>query len=184
MKIAAITVFVAMAALAGCSRSDKTATPEPVGTTTVTSAPLTLSTPDEEELDRRERYAIDALLARPVFMNGDAERPVDERPASRVMRIMDTLDDLSLGRFSSVEGDDRTLFHVQMALMLDADFLENTSDVDVHVDRGVVTLTGTSTTPAARASVERIAMQQSGVARVDNRLRIGPMRAPASHERR
>lgn len=184
MKIGAIAVFVALAALAGCSRNDKTATPEAVGTTTVTSAPLTLSTPDEDELDRREGYAIDALLARPVFMNGDAERPVDERPATRVMRIMDTLDELSLGRFSTVQGDERTLFHVQMALMLDADFLENASDVDVQVDRGVVTLTGTTTTPASRASVERIAAQQSGVARVDNRLRIGPMRAPTGHTRR
>ena len=171
MKITAIAVFAAMAALAGCSRSDKTATQEAASTTTVTSAPLILPAPDDEQHDRPERYAIDAILARPIFMNGDAERPVDQRPAARVMRTMDTLDDLSLGRFSSVEGDDRTLFHVQMALMLDADFLENASDVDVQVEHGVVTLTGITTTPAARTSVERIASEQSGVVKVENRLR-------------
>ena len=107
-----------------------------------------------------------------------------ESAVSRVTGVMETLHGVALYPFSLAERDDRTQFHIQMALLRDADFVEHASDIDVQVDHGVVTLEGTTTTPAARTAAERIASQQSGVVQVDNRLRIGPMLPPTGHSRR
>jgi osmotically-inducible protein OsmY len=154
-----IVAFMAVAALVGCARNDRTATEGPVSTTTVTLAPITIAGPSDEELDRRANAA----------------------SVAHVTGAMETFDDLTGHPFSLPEGDDRTQFHIQMALLEDADFVAHASDIDVQVDQGIVTLRGVTTTPRARAAAERIASRQSGVFEVDNRLRIGPALPPTGH---
>ena len=129
-----IVAFIAVAALAGCSRNDKTATEEPVSTTTVTLAPITIAGPSDEELDRRANAAT----------------------VAHVTGAMEAFDDLTGHPFSLPEGDERTQFHIQMALLQDADFEAHASDIDVQVDQGVVTLRGVTTTPEARTAAERM----------------------------
>ncbi len=170
MKIAAIGAFLAMTMLSGCARKDKLATDEPVSTTTVTSAPLTLSKHPDGELDR-------GTDPQPIF-DEDTQRIVSELSIARVSGVMETLNDLSLRPFEPADDDERAQFHVQMALLHDADFVDHASDVDVRVEHGAVTLAGTTSTPEARVAAERIASRQAGVVSVDNRMRVGPLRAP------
>lgn len=179
-----IVAFLALAVVAGCSRNDKTATPEPVGTTTVTSMPLTLATPADGELDRRDDRANGATPTHPAFTDDMVERAVGELSTSPVTGVTETVQGLSLRPFMVGDGDERAQFRVQFALLHDDDFVEHASDIDVRAEHGVVTLQGTTTTPAARTAAERIAGRQPGVAQVDNRLRIGPIGPPSGHTRR
>lgn len=171
-----LLAFVAVAALVGCGRNDKTATEQPVGTATVTMAPITLAGPSDEELDRRANAAI---RAQPFIATEGEGVAVAGIVASHVPGVMETVNDVAFPfhPFSVPEGDDRIQFHIQMALLRDAELVDHASDIDVQVDHGVVTLEGIAT-PAARASAERIASHQSGVVTVDNRMRIGPTRPP------
>lgn len=165
-------MFITVAALVGCSRNDKTATEEPVSTTTVTLAPITLVGPSDEELASRANAATEAQAM------AEAESALPH-----VIGAMDTLNE-PLQAFSPTARDDRTAFHIQLALLQDADFVAQASDIDVQVEQGVVTLRGVTTTPEARTTAERIASRQSGVVKVDNRLRIGPALPPTGHRNR
>jgi osmotically-inducible protein OsmY len=162
MKIVAI---LALGALVGCSRNDKTATVEPVSTVTVTSETITVPlTPTDQELDRR------AMLAAAQTMPGVAE----------------TVDVPSVLAVTPPDADDQTTMHVQVALLKDPDFVEHSSDVVVHVDRGTVTLQGNTTTPQARTAAERIVMRQEAVVSVNNELRVvqvQPKNAPTKANR-
>jgi osmotically-inducible protein OsmY len=164
--------FIAALALVGCSRTDKTATEEPVSTTTLTMAPVTVVGPSDEELVRRANAANAASEAQALAQA--------ELALPRVTGLVETLNELTVEPYSPPLGDDRIQFHIQLALLHDAAFVDNASDVDVHVDKGVVTLRGVATTPEVRTTAERIASRQSGVVNVDNRLRIGVVRPPSA----
>ena len=172
-----ILALMAALALVGCSRNDKTATEEPVGTTTITLAPVTVVGGSEDEL---ELGANAATVAQPTFADG-FEGMTPATAVARVTGMMETLHGVAVYPFSIAERDDRTQFHIMMALLRDADFVDHASDIDVKVDHGAVTIEGITSTPSARTSAERIASQEPGVVSVDNRLRIGPLRAPNGH---
>lgn len=161
MKMVAIMV---LAGVVGCSRSDRTATVEQVSTVTVTSAPLTVpaASSDDDQLDRRVVLAAARTLPVVIDAVGGMNALASHEPTS----------------------DEQATFKVQLAL-LDDDFMDPASDIDVRVDNGVATLRGTTTTPEARTDAERIAMRYPGVASVDNQLRVGPpvRRAAPPHHR-
>ena len=171
-----IVALIAALALAGCSRNDKTATEEPVSTTTLTMAAVTVVGPSDEELVRRANAANAASEAQ-ALAEAEAALP-------RVTGMMETLDELTVPPYSPPQTDGRIQFHIQLALLHDAELVDNASDLDVHVDQGVATLRGVTTRPEVRTTAERIASSQSGVVKVDNRLRIGPVRPPADHGNR
>ena len=174
--------ILAVLALVGCSRNDKTATVEPVGTTTVTSAPATMGPVSEQELDRRETAIV---LAQPSFSTSDVDRAIGQLDMTRVTDVMEPLNDLARNPLSPApEGDERTLFHVQMALLRSEEVVDHAGDIDVKVDHGAVTLEGVTSTPSARTAAERVALQQPDVSTVDNRLRVGPVPAPRGHAQR
>jgi osmotically-inducible protein OsmY len=178
MKTLAI---LALLALVGCSRNDKTATVEPVGTTTVTSAPATMGEVSEQQLDRPETSIV---LSQPSFSTSDVDRAINQINMTRVTEVMEPLNDLARNPLSPApEGDERTTFHVQMALLRSEEVVDRAGDIDVKVDHGAVTLEGVTSTPAARTAAERVALQQPDVTTVDNRLRVGPVPPPRGHAR-
>ena len=135
-----------------CIYSDRTV--EQVSTVTVTSADLTVpsANADQDELDRR------------VILAAAQNLPV----------VFDALGGMNALATHQPTSDDQATFQVQLALLDDADFMRQASDIDVRVDDGVATVRGNTTTPEARTDAERIAMRYAGVASVDNQLRVSP----------
>jgi|SRR6185503_14316281 len=80
------------------------------------------------------------------------------------------------GQQPSSTEDLKTEKQVQADLQNDSDLKDNT--VDVWINHGVATLTGTVDTPAERAKAVRITRAE-GVARVDNQLKVGSKTAKA-----
>jgi hyperosmotically inducible protein len=69
--------------------------------------------------------------------------------------------------------DDKTL-EDRIDYHLETNALVRKYNVDVKVEKGVVTLTGDVATAAQKAEAERLAKGVSGVTRVDNRIQIDP----------
>jgi hypothetical protein len=178
MKIAAISAFLAVAALSACARNDKTATHEPVGTTTVTSAPLPLDTSANGELDHvAVRLEGPAEIASPTLTTIGTDRSVSRLSEAHVtVAPGGALQEVSLA-FAKGESDEDVRFDVAMALLRDSYLVDHAADVDVQVTNGAVTLGGTAATSEARTAAERIVLRESGVAAVDNRMRVGPLPA-------
>jgi osmotically-inducible protein OsmY len=156
MKIAA---FMVLAGLVGCSRSDKTATVEPVGTVTVTSADLTppaAAIGEQDELDRR------VILA----------------AARNLPAVIDVVGGMNASATHEPTGDEQATVDVQLALLDDDAFTGDAKDatdiIDVRVDNGIATIRGNATTPEARTQAERIALRHRGVVSVDNQVRVRP----------
>src|SRR4029079_117942 len=78
------------------------------------------------------------------------------------------------GQQPSSTEDLKTEKQVQADLQNDSDLKDNT--VDVWINHGVATLTGTVDTTAERAKAVRITRAE-GVARVDNQLKVGSKKA-------
>ncbi len=161
MKILAV---MALAALVGCSRNDKTATEEPASTVTVTSAPIAVggsgSAPDP------------------------ATKAAAELAVANASGVVGALEEITLQQPGAESPDDRTAFKIQLALLQDQYFVDHAGDVDVKVDHGVASLHGTTSTPEARTAAERITSKQPGVTVVDNQLRLGPVDPTSGHTRR
>jgi hypothetical protein len=149
-----IVAFMVLAAMVGCSRSDKTATVEQVSDVTVTSAPMTVPAvnADAEELDRRVVLAAARNLPVVIDAVGGMNAVATHQPGS----------------------DEQATFKIQLALVDDAYFTRYPSDIDVRVDDGIATLRGNTATPEGRTEAERIAMRYPGVVSVDNQLRVAP----------
>lgn len=187
------TIIVAACALiVACSRSDKTATEETVSTTTITAAPVTLAGPSDEELVRRVEAAVSSnaelsILARGieldvtegvVTLRGPTPDPAAkaelEAVVARVPGVVETLNKLELRAPTDEESDDTIAFSLQRALLTDPAVESEADRVTIEVNRGIVTLRGTSTTPAMRASVERVVRRTPGVVVIENRLTTPP----------
>jgi len=176
MKLAALRAILAVVAVVGCSRNDKTATHELTSTTTVTSAPLTLETPADRELDHGAiRLQRPAEVASPSLTTIGADPSVSRLSEARVTVVGSTLQEVSL-TFAKGESDEDVRFDVAMALLRDGYLVDHAADVDVQVTNGAVTLAGTASTPEARTAAERIVLREPGVASVHNRMRVGPLR--------
>ncbi len=162
MKIVAILV---LAGLVGCSRSDKTATVEQVGTVTVTSAPLTEPAAAAEQGDELDRRVVLAA-------------------ARNLPAVIDAVGVLNAVATEESAINAEATFKIQLALLEDAEITRHASDIDVRVDHGVATLRGNITTPEERSQAARIAMRCPGVASVDNQLRVRPEGTEAAPARR
>jgi osmotically-inducible protein OsmY len=184
-------VVAACALIVGCSRSDQTATQEPVSTTTITAAPVTLAGPSDEALVRRVEAAVSSnaelsIVARGieldvtegvVTLRGATPDPAakDELEAvvARVPGVVETLNKIELRTPSDEESDDTIAFSLQRALVTDPAVSPEADRVTIEVNRGIVTLRGT-TTPEMRASVERVVRRTPGVVVIENRLTNAP----------
>jgi osmotically-inducible protein OsmY len=197
MKILAL---MALAALVGCSRSDKIATEEPAITITVVREPIVLPPPSDEELDRRATAALvaqpdlaqpragitasDDVLAAEGTEIGVASTTMAEISLTRPAGFEATLNELTTRPLTQREHDDRVAFGIYLALGRDPEFVAGATDIDVRVVRGVATLQGNTATPEERAAGARIAARQAGVVRVDNQLRLAPPPARARPDAR
>jgi HSP20 family molecular chaperone IbpA len=170
--------FLALAAVVGCSRSDQTATDEPVSTTTVTAAPMVFAgnfaTPDEE-LSRR---AVVIVAADPDLSITSEDVALD------VTEGVVTIHGATRRPPTQAETDDAIAFGVERALLHDAAVVRDADRVSVRVEHGVVTVHGTSTSEEARERVTAVASRTRGVVSVDNHITLGAKRRAASDERR
>ncbi|GAC1556689.1 MAG: hypothetical protein NVS3B10_17020 [Polyangiales bacterium] len=187
MKILAL---MALAALVGCSRSDKTATAEPPITITVVRERIVLPPPPPEELDRGATAGLvaqpdcavphvgvtasDPVLATEGTEIDVARTTMAEIEATRPAGFEATLHELTTRGLTPYDRDQRVAFGIYMALLGDPKLAADATDVDVRVVGGVATLQGNTATPEERLAGGQIAAMQKGVVRVDNQLRVVP----------
>jgi osmotically-inducible protein OsmY len=186
------TAFLACFLLLACSRSDKTATEEPAGTTTITSAPVTLSGPSDEELIRRaeSRVASDSDMSmmaagveievtegvatlRGAHPDPDTVKAI-EAAVARVPGITATLNKTEIRTPTMEETDDTIAFTLQRSLLTDTTVAAEADSVTIDVNNGMVTLRGPISGQETRAAVEKIVEATPGVVAVQNQLKVRP----------
>jgi len=184
------TAFVACAVIVACSCSDKSATEKPVSTTTITSAPVTLVGPSDDQLILRAEAAVSADRALSMAAAGveidvtegiatlrgatpdpEALRAIEDVVA-RVPGIVTTLNKVEVRTPSQEERDDMISFSLQRALLLDPAVASRADRVTIEVKDGSVTLRGMAGDPRTRAAVERVVDRTPGVLTVKNLLAV------------
>ncbi len=175
--------------LAGCSRVDDRSADQ-VGTTTVTS--VSLPTERDQPLIRRVEAAIAAdpamsIAARNVevdavdgavvlygsvssFATKQAIADVVERAIGR--SLLDKVAVAAARPGDEAAADDTVSFKLQRALLNDPASSRDADAVTIDVTKGMVTLRGAASSPAAREAVEALAYKTPGVVSVTNDLTV------------
>lgn len=185
MKLA---LFLAVFALAGCSRGDKNAT-ERVGTTTITQASFEATPVPNQLLTRRVEAALasdpavslaaknvevtavdDTVTLRGSVENAETKAAL-EQIAAAVPGVNATLDKMDVRATPDEESDETIAYSLERELAFDPAISADGERVTIEVLRGVVTLRGTTTSDARRAAVRTIAETTPGVVTVVDELR-------------
>jgi hyperosmotically inducible periplasmic protein len=112
-----------------------------------------------------------------VTLRGTVEDPEAKAEAGKLARgtsgVRSVRNDIRVGDTSAEQRVDDGALVAEIKGRIAADPDLNPFNIDVDVNQGVVTLSGTVTTNGARARAVEIAQRVDGVVRVENQLKVG-----------
>jgi hyperosmotically inducible periplasmic protein len=114
-----------------------------------------------------------------VRLSGTVDEAGDRQKAEEVARdtsgVRDVVNEIEVGDKTLGDTVDDTVIGTRIKAKLTADPQINPFNIDVDVERGVVTLSGRVPTEQDRRHAEELARQTSGVKEVRNRLEVGDL---------
>jgi len=112
-----------------------------------------------------------------VTLRGQVEDPEAKTEAAKLARgtsgVVSVRNEITVGETTAEQRVDDAALATEIEGRITADPDLNPFNIDVDVNQGVVTLSGTVTSAASRAKAGEIARGVAGVARVDNQLQVG-----------